>query len=569
MLTSLIIKNFALIDHLQIAFDHGLNVVTGETGAGKSIVIDALSLALGERADTSAIREGTEKAIVEAEFDVENLGHLQPLVMKLGADWQPVLILRREVSSKGVSRCFINDVPVNVAALKEIGDALVDIHGQHEHQSLLHRETHIDILDRMGNLGPLVEEYRFRYQALKEIQDELRDAMTKRDTIEQRKIELDRILHELHTINPQPNEDEKIESELKRAEHAERIVTAGNEILTILYDGEGNAADSLGRAMKLLQELSQIDDSLRVHSNELSSAAAIVTETAFTVRTYLEKLDVEPERCEELRHRLNELQNLKRRYRMTLDELLQSIRQMEAERDSLDNLDAHIDELNTKLEKTRAFVSAQAVKLTQARKKASAHLATAIVSELKELGISHARFETIIERRPADDARDGLFVLYDNTPVLAGANGADDVEFFLSTNVGEEPKPLAKVASGGEVSRIMLAMKSVFSDSSAVPVLVFDEIDVGVSGNIASKVGQSMHRLAKHHQVIAITHLPQIAGAGDVHFLVSKTVEGKRTRTNVQRLEMEERTREIARLVSGDQITEASIQNALELINNR
>lgn len=569
MLTSLIIKNFALIDNLQIEFDRGMNVITGETGAGKSIVIDALSLALGERADTSAIREGTEKAIVEAEFDVENLDSLKTLVIGLGADWLPVLILRREISTKGVSRCFINDVPVSVAALKGIGDLLVDIHGQHEHQSLLHRETHIAILDRMANLGSFVDEYRFRYQALKEIQDALRNAITKRDTIEQRKLELDRILHELHAINPQPNEDEAIESELKRAEHAEKIMSVGNELLSILYDGERNTADSLGRAMKLLQELAQIDDTLRTHADELSSAAAIVTETAFTVRSYLETLDVEPERCEELRHRLSELQNLKRRYRMTLDELLESMKQMEDERDSLDNLDEQIDELKSKLEKTRAFVSAQAAKLTQARKKASTQLASAIVAELKELGISHARFETKIEHKPVDGTGDEMFVMYDNEAVHAGANGADDVEFFLSTNVGEEPKPLAKVASGGEVSRIMLAMKSAFSDSSDIPVLVFDEIDVGVSGNIASKVGQAMHRLAKHHQVIAITHLPQIAGAGDAHFLVSKSVDGQKTRTSIQRLEMEERTREIARLVSGDQITEASILNAIELINNR
>jgi DNA repair protein RecN (Recombination protein N) len=566
MLTSLVIRNFALIEEIRIPFGPGLTVMTGETGAGKSIVIDALGLVLGERADTTMIRQGSAKAVVEAELDAAPLAHLRPMAEEMGADWQPVLILRREVSAKGVSRAFVNDSPVPVNALHALGNRLVDIHGQHEHQSLLRPETHREILDSDPAVADKLASYAALYAQFTASVTELADALRTRDRIDERRLVAEHQLKEIAMVAPEEGEDESVERELKVVEHAEKLAVSANEILDLLYDGEQNVVDMLGRCDRLFGELTRIDASLETLQKEVSGTAAGLAEIARTVRDYVEGIDFTPDRAEQLRHRLAEVTDLKRKFRCTLPELLERREALKSELAGLDSIDDTIEELQRKTETLRAKSSTAAGALSNARKRAAAVLAKQVVAELAELGIAHAVFETRLGINPASAAQD-KHLLRDGSPVSADEHGWDDVEFHLSTNLGENPKPLHKVVSGGEVSRIMLALKSIFAGRDGIPIMVFDEIDVGVSGGIASKVGAAMRKLAAEHQILAITHLPQIAGVGSAHLLVTKHVVDGRTATAVTQLAADARMKEVARLLSGDTVTESALQSARELMS--
>jgi len=566
MLTSLFVKNFALIEEIRIEFTPGLTVMTGETGAGKSIVIDALSLVLGERADTSMIRQGNDKAVVEAEFDAETLDFLRERVESIGAEWQPVLILRREVSSKGVSRAFVNDTPVPVAELREFGNRLVDIHGQHDHQSLLRTETHRTVLDSDVDVRCALDDYRAVHTEFIQAIDELRSMRETRDRIDERRLVAEHQLGEIDTVNPVAEEDDSIEHELRVLEHAEKLATMTNESLELLFDGEHNAVDMLGRCVKLLDDLSRIDAVFSPLRSEVETTAGALSEIARSLRDYLDSIDVTPTRAEQLRHRLAEILALTRRFRLPLPEILEKREKLRDELASLENIDDRIAEAEQRVERLREECSSAAGVLTHARERAGDALATLVVGKLRDLGIGNAMFRIRLHALPANDR--------DNSPYLVEGSdrrgctdyGWEDVEFFLSTNVGEDPKPLIKVVSGGEVSRIMLALKSIFADRDHIPIMVFDEIDVGVSGHIARKVGHAMRRLADKHQIVTITHLPQIAGIGHTHLLVRKRSSKGRTITDVRRLDYKERIHEIARLLSGDAVTDASVKSAMELL---
>ncbi|MBL0175286.1 MAG: DNA repair protein RecN [Ignavibacteria bacterium] len=564
MLTSLSIENVALIERLRIDFGGGLTVMTGETGAGKSIVIDALGLVLGERADSAMVRDGAAKAVVEAEIDADSVERLRARVEDLGADWQAMLILRREVTTKGVSRCFVNDTPVSVAILKGIGDAIVDIHGQHEHQSLLRAETHLGILDAFASLDGERDACRASYLLLQDAAARLDAAERARDAQEERRAVIDHQLREMQSVNPAPDEDAEIERELRVAEHAEKIATLTHELLALLYDGDSNAVDALGKSQRIVTELSGIDETLAPLRGELEAAMADVEDVVRTLRSYAERVEYNPDRIEKLRHRLMDLAALKRKFRMSLSEILERRAVLEDERAGLENIDGTIAALERDVAVLRAEASLRARQLSASRAAGGAKLATAVKAQLKDLGIASARFETRLGRKPA--APGALWLEDGDARVAATEEGIDVAEFFLSTNVGEEVKPLVKVVSGGEVSRVMLALKSLFAGKASIPVMVFDEIDVGVSGTIAQKVGAAMRRLSRGHQVIAITHLPQIAACGDGHLLVEKRVAGRRTVTGVRALDADERVREIARLMSGEQISGAALASARELM---
>lgn len=565
MLTSLVIRNFALIEEIRIDVGPGLTVMTGETGAGKSIVVDALGLVLGERADTSMVRQGCDRAIVEAELDAQALAHLRPLIETLQAEWQPVLILRREISSKGNSRAFVNDTPVPVSALRELGDRLVDIHGQHEHQYLLRPETHRVVLDSDPAVAASLARYQELHDAFLAAVQELEDARRTRDRIDERRVVAEHQLREMKLIDPQAGEDESIERELKVVEHSEKLATAANEIVTLLYDGDQNVVDMLGRGEKLLAEVARIDASVESLRVEVESTSAGLAEIARTMRDYLERIDFAPDRAEQLRHRLAEITGLKRKYRMTLSELLDKREALAVELAGLDTIDDRIETLERRSETLRAKTGTAAAALSAMRSSSAAVLGKQIVAALKDLGIKNARFETRIDPAPASSA-DARYLMREGVPVRCDEYGWDAVEFFMSANLGEDPKPLAKIVSGGEVSRIMLAIKSIFAGRDGIPIMVFDEVDTGVSGGIARKVGDAMRRLARAHQIIAITHLPQIAGMGSAHLRVEKNVRNGRTATQVTALDDDGRVREIARLLSGEKITDAALQSARELI---
>ncbi|MBR9976651.1 MAG: DNA repair protein RecN, partial [Bacteroidetes bacterium] len=530
MLTSLYIRNFALIEEIRIDFGKGLTVMTGETGAGKSIVIDALGLVLGERADTAMIRQGSDKAIAEAELDAAALEKLRPGVEALGAEWQPVLILRRELSSKGGSRAFVNDSPVPVAALRELGNRLIDIHGQHEHQALLRSETHRLVLDSDPEVAAALTAYQEQYREFITAITELEEARRTRDRIDERRLLAEHQLREIDLVQPAEGEDETIESELKMVEHSERLATAAHEIVDLLYDGEHNVVDMLGRCEKLMTDIERIDPSVDALKRDIIAGAAGLSEIARSMRDYSERIDFTPERAEQLRHRLAEILGLKRKFRLTLPELLEKREELGRELAGLDSIDDRIEALEQECESQRIRTATVADGLSTLRRTKAGKLGSDIVRALKDLGIKNARFETMLHPTPASSA--GMrHLLRDGVPVQCDEFGWDTVEFFLSTNLGEEPKPLAKVVSGGEVSRIMLAIKSMFAGRDGIPIMVFDEIDVGVSGGIARKVGEAMRKLAHAHQIIAITHLPQIAGMGVAHLKVDKLVRNGRTTT--------------------------------------
>ena len=572
MLKQLYIRNYAIIDELTLDLQSGLNIITGETGAGKSILIGALGLILGERATTDVVRKGAAKAVVEGTFVIAGNAKCASLLSSNNIEVTDELIVRREVSAKGQSRCFVNDSPVTLTLLKEIGDLLVDVHGQHEHQSLLRVTTHIDFLDDFGGLNGLVEEHRQAYRQLEDLVAELEKLRERERQLKERRDLYEFQIKEIDGVGPRPGEIEELESELRVLENAERLYEATNHLYELLYGGDHSIRDQLVLARNELEDLSQIDRSFEEARNECYNAETTIEELAKFIQRYNSKIEFNPSRLEEIRDRLGQLSLLKKKYGGSLEALLSYRETIGREVALAQNFESEIKNLEERIETSRRKCSELAERLSSKRHEIAEKLNGAIISTLAELGIPHGQFEVRIENRPLDNlgtetASGGKAhvrlgdAFYETTP-----KGIDFVEFYLSTNLGEDPKPLSKIASGGEISRVMLALKSALAKSDRLPMLVFDEIDVGVSGRIAHAVGVSLKNLSRFHQIIAITHLPQIAGFADAHFMVEKHEDGRRTVTVVRKLSLKERVQEIARLMSGAEITEASLESARELL---
>src|SRR5579862_6670457 len=567
MLSSLSIKQYALIEELTVEFERGLNIITGETGAGKSIIIDALGLILGERADVSMIRKGAEKAIVEAVFSVDGKSPLKSIMEEQGIEWSNELIIRRELSVKGQSRCFINDSPVTFAALKQIGDLLVDLHGQHEHQSLLRTETHIVMVDEFGGHEKLLAEYRVAYQRAQAILAAIDDLLAKESQLAERRDLYEFQLKEIDAVGPVALEDERLETDLKLMQNAEQLHALTDALYRMLYEGENAVHDQLIVARKQLDQLAAIDSTFEESIKETESAAAIVKELAKSVQDYNSRIEFSPERIEQIRTRLGALSLLKKKYGGSLEAVLAHRDKIQREAALAGNFEGEIAKLKKQFDAERAVCAEAAFRLSAKRKEAGKKIDKAVMEALAELGIAKARFETRIVSTKVDND-DRAIVREGKNALAADANGIDQVEFYIATNVGEDVKPLVKVASGGEISRVMLALKKILSKTAQVPLLVFDEIDVGISGRIAQAVGQSLKNLSRFHQVVTITHLPQIAGFADAHFAVEKSEDQKRVTTRMRKLSANERVNEVAKLMSGEKITEAALQGARELIGN-
>ncbi len=568
MLKSLHIKNYALIEDLEAAFGPGLNIITGETGAGKSIIIDALSLILGERADTAMIRKGAEKAIVEGTLAVGGDGRVRKLLAENEIEHGDELILRRELSVKGQSRCFINDTPAPLALLKQVGDQLVDLHGQHEHQSLLRRETHCDLLDTFGGLEGLVREFSAAFDAAKALLAELAALRARERELQEKRSFYEFQVREIDAVAPRADEEAALEAEIAILENAERLYTATERLYGMLYEGEDAVHDRLVIIRNELEHLAAIDKSFAEAGKEAGSAEAIVGELAKFIQGYNSRVEFSPERLEEIRNRLGQIALLRKKYGGSLEEVLRHREHIGRELEIAANFDGEILSLGKRLDAARRACSEIAQRLSTKRFEVAKRINRSIVDALKELGIPHGRFDTRIEQTPAA-AKDGAVVSAGKRWVDATRKGMDSVEFLVSTNPGEDCMPLVKVASGGEISRIMLALKMVLAKSDRLPLLIFDEIDVGVSGRIAQAVGRSMKKLSQFHQLIAITHLPQIAGFADAHYVVEKVESNKRSVTRLRRLEEEEQIAEVARLISGEEVTEAGMASARELIRDR
>lgn len=571
MLKTLLIKNYALIEEVEVVFESGLNIITGETGAGKSILIDALSLVLGDRANSDVIRRGADKAIVEAIFGVSGNRRVTRFVEDQSLEIAEELILRREISLKGHNRCFVNDTPVALSVMQSLGDLLVDLHGQHDHQSLLRPETHIDMLDDFGGLAGLREEYRACYDRLSALFSELQDLQSKEKQLRERKDLYEFQIQEIDALSPQRGEEDALESELRILENSEKLFEMTSNLHQTLYEGEQAVYDQMVLARNQIEDLSRIDRTFEEIRNECASAVAIISEVAKFIQSYNSKIEFNPDRLEQIRDRIGKLALLKKKYGGSVDTVIEHREKIGAEFALAENFEGEIAKLKERIEGERRACSAAAQRLSGKRREHVGKINSSVSAELGKLGISNARFDIKIDNRVLGKSNgsshpDHAYVKLGREFYEATTKGIDAVEFHISTNLGEELKPLVKVASGGEISRIMLALKSILAKSERLPLLIFDEIDVGVSGRIALAVGKSLRALSQFHQVVAITHLPQIAGLADTHFVVEKTEREKRTRTRLRKLELQERVEEVAKLMSGTQVTDAGLRGARELM---
>jgi len=568
MLKALHIKNYALVEELSVEFSTGLVILTGETGSGKSIIIGALGLILGERASTDAVRTGAEKSVVEGIFQTSGNKRLRQLMEENGLEPADELIIRREITARGQSRCFVADSPVTLALQKQIGDLLVDLHGQHEHQSLLRVETHCAMMDDFGGLDGLVEEFRAARRKLHDIGGELAGLRQRERQLAEKKEWYEFQIREIDAVDPHPGEEEKLSTELKILENSEKLFAATGSLYGMLYEGEQSIRDQLVIVRNQLQDLAAIDASFGDAARECASAEAVVSELARFVQAYNARVEFTPERLEELRDRLGRLALLKRKYGGSVESTIAHRAAVGQELLLAENFDEVLKQLEAGLEEARTVCAAVAQRLSAKRHECARKMDRAIAGELERLGIKNPRFTTrITQRESAEENGDGVeYVRVGPKNLRLNPHGCDEVEFFISTNLGEEEKPLVKVASGGEISRIMLALKSILAKSDRLPVLIFDEIDVGVSGRVAQAVGMSLKNLSGFHQVVAITHLPQIAGLADSHFVVLKTEKGGRTQTTMRRLALEEQVEEVAKLMSGAEVTDAGLRGARELM---
>lgn len=562
MLRTLHIRNVILIDEVTIEFTEGMNILTGETGAGKSVLIESLGLALGERASHEIVREGADRAVVEATFDVSGNKTVRRLLEENGYESEDELIVRREVHMRGTSRAFLNDSPAPLSLVRSVGDHLVDLHGQHDHQTLLRPELHVHLLDE--SVGVETAPYRAGYQRLLELHGELRRARQEQQEIEARRDYIIFQLREIDSVDPQPEEDTKIETELRVLENAERIAEHSHAIRDALADRDGAARDLLIQARQHLDALAELDESLTVHRDECRSAVAVIDEIVRGVEAFQGDIEYSPQRIEQLRERLSLLSRLRKRHGGSLAAALEERERLRAELERAENMDERIAAKEQETESQRAVVAKLALALTEARRHAAAIVEKQVGETLRQLGIKHGVLEVRFGERHA--AGDQLTLSMDGVERPATSHGVDEIEFYISTNVGESARPLSRTASGGEISRIMLALKTVLAKNERLPLLVFDEIDAGISGRIASKVGAVMRDLARYHQIIAITHLPQIAAMGTRHLLIEKYEDGGRVVTDVRNLDETGRVEEVARLMSGESVTESSRRMARELL---
>lgn len=552
MLRELTIRNLAVIENVSVAFHEGFHVLTGETGAGKSIVIDALALAAGGRGSAEMIRHGSDRADLEALFDLPAGHPVWETLERLGieADPQEALLIRRELQSQGKSSARINGQSVTLSMLREVGEHLVNLHGQHEHQSLLRTERHLDWLDQFAGDGMAREKADYR-ETYRKYQDVLRERKDLDEKTRQgmQMLDLYRFqIEEIDNARLKPGEDEALDEERRKLTHAEKLSDAVSEAYDLLYGTKGIAA--LSRALTRLQDIVKVDPAtLEPLVEQLQSAYYSVEDAAFQLRDYRENIEFNPARLSQIEQRLDMLFGFKRKYGENVEEILAYRDKIGKETDKLENRDERLRELEAEEAELLDQVSRQAEKLSEIRRNAAVTLSRAIVKELDDLQMGRSVFEVRMEKGPL-------------TP-----SGTDTAEFLLSTNPGEPPKPLAKIASGGEMSRVMLALKAIFARIDRIPVLVFDEVDTGVSGRAAQAVADKLSKLSRSCQVFSITHLPQVACMADHQYEIRKEVSPEgRTATSVTELKGDERVDELARLLGGVEVTEKTRHHAQEML---
>lgn len=564
MIRSLYIKDYALIDELEVSFGQGLNIITGETGAGKSILLGALQLLMGERASTEAVRTGTDKAIVEGIFEMADDEALVSVLQEANIEKGEVLIIRREVTSS-YSRAFVNDTPANLPILKALADLQIDLHGQHQHQSLLREDTHRLFLDELGQLESDLKSYRQIHSDALRIESEIDSLLQKKKDLERSRGLSEFQLKEIDAVEARIGEQDELEREAAILDNAEMLLKISSGVYRSLYEDDGAVIDRLADARRELDEIVTHDESLQPLSTEIKSAIITLQEVATSLNDYAGNIELDPARLEIVRERIGMYEMLKKKYGGTIEDVLAFADEKRREVSLVANFESELENLNRQRDAILVDLGAAAVKLSRKRQATARLVEEKMTSTLRELDIKEAVFEV---RFNHIEDENGRVLLEDGTRVKASASGIDDVEFYISTNPGEDVKPLVDVASGGEISRIMLGLKSILATTGGIPLMVFDEVDVGISGRIAQQVGLKLRDLAARHQVICITHLPQIAAMADKHFVVEKHVAEGRTTSRLRTLDSTERAATIASLIGGKTVTKAAIASARELIES-
>lgn len=568
MLLTLQLQNYALIDSLELEFRPGLNVLTGETGSGKSIIIGGLMLLFGDRASTQLIRNDAKKAIVEGVFDTSGSETISPLLEEWGIEplENDLLLLRREIHSNGISRGFINDIPVKISLLKEIGKHLVDFHGQHEQQSLMSTAVQQRLLDNVGGLQSLIAEYQKERDVLKDLIHQYQSLKENEQQLRQQREYNQFVLKEIEKVNPQPGELDQIEKELRILENSEYLYETIHQMIQEISESDNPLHDRLDTIHSELERLIQIDKAFENYYKEITSVLVTLEELSRFLNFYLENIDFDQTKIEQLRIRYAELQRLIRKYG-SIQDIFTLRDKIKRELDIANNIDVTLSELQKKISLQQDRLGQIGTTVFKERQKVAKKIEKQVEQLLRHLGIKHAAFHIHFWMTPAQ-SNQMLSARIESKSYQCYERGIDQLEFYITTNIGEKTKPLREVASGGEISRIMLALKTILAQTERLPLLVFDEIDVGISGRIAQQVGKVMKNLAKSHQIIAITHLPQIAAFADHHITVSKVVRDGRTQIVAKPLlQEEEKLQSIAYLMGGEKITQALLQSAKELLD--
>jgi len=550
MLRKLHIKNFAIIDNLTIDFDNGFNVLTGETGSGKSIIIEALGVVLGGRSNKEMIKTGSDSAYVEALFYVDS--YIKNKLDEFGIEYDELLVISREIYAGQPSIARVNNKTVTNSVLNAITSNLIDIFGQHEHQSLLDEKNHIQILDSF-----LFDESKVLLHEINQLYDEYLAIREKKKDMEidsiQRERELDLIKYQIDEINSASltAEDENIEYEYKKINNLEEIFKYGNKALDYIKGDylEQNALDMIDKSLSQLKDLLKLDDAFQIYYDELQNYRFEISELSLKINNYLSSLYYDEERLLFLRERLDTINSLKKKYGNSINEILNYKNNLEEKYELLTNLENELKILDEKLNNLEKNIISKSNKLTKYRQNVAKELEENIQKQLLFLNMENVNFVVNFNKRQT-----------------ISRNGIDEIEFLISTNLGEKLKPLSKIISGGEMSRIMLALKAIFADRDNIPSLVFDEIDTGISGRTAQLVGEKIKEISKTHQVIAISHLPQIVALADSHFSIYKSSEDNITITRVSKLSFEERIRELARMLGGVSITDTTLRHAKEML---
>ncbi len=564
MLRTLSIRDFALIDHIDLMFGPGMTVLLGETGAGKSIIIDALSAALGERMSSDIVRTGSKKAVIEATFDVPP--HVHDVLRSHELDWDnPELVFRREIAASGTSRCFVNDTPVQVGIARSIADHLMDFHGQHDTHGLLQPGRHTEVLDAAAGHEALVQEFQGTWVLLSDALQRWRETSARSTTAEADIARLTFIRNEIAAIDPAVNEDESIADELRRAESSEQVLAHAVAAREALHDGDPSAYDLVSQARQHLAALAQFDSSLSHTEEELHAALVVISEAAKVAGRYAEPEDFSPERLEELRGRLSALQRLRRKYG-SLDEAIAVRDRAERELAMLENFDEALAEREAAYRTAQEAAGTAAQKLSKARKSFATSFAKSVTKSLHEMGMPSAVFG--VDQSTTDVAQNDahVSVKVGSKYLQVGSRGIDALEFVFSSNAGEPLRPLSKIASGGELSRVMLAIKRAVAARGQIGALVFDEIDTGISGRVARHVGEVMKELSARHQILCITHLAQIASLANDYIVVAKTETATSTTVYATMIDKERAVQEVAKLLSGVTVTDAALESARELM---